>query len=510
MNENKSDGGESRDEGAGGEMTSSIFFYSQSINSKSCRDSVSKKEAQAGVETYLISNVDINAVKGNITSQGVNDNKCMNTIDEIGPIPMPVSKNLILSSRSNPDVSLRILKRMESLVYGGNNSNETFSFNNVEKWPSLSRNNGIDVNGDNADNGSGVRDEVMKESLVGMKHVSFVDAVQGRIRNLIIMDRITTKMCDRSYGRASFARVPIEVDVDLGYLKRTLNVAKKKLNMGENTQRTANVVHGDNSDIGWKTMNNRKSGRNDDTNRGMYRQRNYYIAGSSRGGLNGRGRGGMNGIMVGDQRFNNNVGARYVPIKKNEAVGPVSDNKSDKNEKSKNKVNEGKFSRDKGIETEMLSERMNVDERVFNITIKIKNEDGKNINENGGSSKGNAKKGFDSQNMFSVLSDAAEIEKRLEWEFIRERINEACEKRLRIKSKMKEIAMVKSVMIEKGLTENQAYGNVYDKVYRDEHDRIDEMIIKKQLVKAELFFKLGKFFLLLRWKIGQKRSLWIR
>ncbi|GJX59586.1 hypothetical protein Tco_0290976 [Tanacetum coccineum] len=56
--------------------------------------------------------------------------------------------------------------------------------------------------------------------------------------------------------------------------------------------------------------------------------------------------------------------------------------------------------------------------------------------------------------------------------------------------KMKVNDMVKSVMIEKGLTKNQAYRKVYDEVYRDEHDRIEEMIMKKQLAEVELFCKI--------------------
>ncbi|GKE06300.1 RNA-directed DNA polymerase, eukaryota, reverse transcriptase zinc-binding domain protein [Tanacetum coccineum] len=72
--------------------------------------------------------------------------------------------------------------------------------------------------------------------------------------------------------------------------------------------------------------------------------------------------------------------------------------------------------------------------------------------------------------MFSVLSDAAEIEKRLEWGSMKERIDEAREKGLRITD----------------------LRNVYDEVYRDEHDRIEEMIMKKQLVEAKLFFKTGQ------------------
>nr|GEZ19867.1 hypothetical protein [Tanacetum cinerariifolium] len=59
-------------------------------------------------------------------------------------------------------------------------------------------------------------------------------------------------------------------------------------------------------------------------------------------------------------------------------------------------------------------------------------------------------------------------------------------------SKLKANALVKSVMIEKGLTENQAYRKVYDEVYRDEHDMIEEMIMKKQLAEIELFSKTGQ------------------
>nr|GEV11384.1 zinc knuckle CX2CX4HX4C [Tanacetum cinerariifolium] len=39
-----------------------------------------------------------------------------------------------------------------------------------------------------------------------------ISRITSKIGNPIIMDRITTSMCDRAYGRASFARVLIEVD----------------------------------------------------------------------------------------------------------------------------------------------------------------------------------------------------------------------------------------------------------------------------------------------------------
>ncbi|GJR74220.1 hypothetical protein Tco_0086585 [Tanacetum coccineum] len=282
MNEDESDGGESRDEGANGEMTSNAFSDTKSLDSRSY---------------------------GNSTSKGVNMNNSINTSDEIGLIPVPVNENLLLSSKNNPVGSPRILKRGESLVDRGSKSNAPFSFNTVEKWPSLSETCGIKVNGVN--DISEIRDEAMKEVSVGMKHVSFINVVQGvnksgsnklrlipvcmndqgkrvmdmdpfikkgsknwsmtlvgyfvglkmshkeilghlrrmwrayqldevimndcglyflkfksdedsisRITSMIgspiIMDRITTKMCDRSYGRASFVRVLIKVDADLG------------------------------------------------------------------------------------------------------------------------------------------------------------------------------------------------------------------------------------------------------------------------------------------------------
>ncbi|GKA35541.1 RNA-directed DNA polymerase, eukaryota, reverse transcriptase zinc-binding domain protein [Tanacetum coccineum] len=633
MNEDESDDRESRDKGADGEVTSNAFFDAQSLDSRSCDESVPEKEVQAGLETDLMGNVGVNYVKGNIISQGISANNSMNINDEIGLIPVPVSKNPLLSSRVSPVVSPRILKRRESLVDGGSKSNAPFLFNNMEKWPSLNRNYSIEVNEVNVGNVSGIRDEVMKEVPVGMKHVSFVNVVQGvnksgsnklklvpmshreilghlrrmwrayqldevimndcglyfvkfksdedgismissMIGSLIIMDRITTEMCDRSYGRASFERVLIKVDADLrladkievwykslgksmelrveypwklpvcshckvfGHgldrcLKRVPNDAEKKLSMGENAQRTTNMEHGDNSDTGWKTVNNRKYGRTEDTSRGMYRQRNYYRAGSSRGGFNGRGRGVMNGRGFGDQRFNKNDGARYVPVKKNEVAGPIRDKEYDKNEKGKTKVNEGKFSRENGNGTGMSSERMNIDEKVVSNTINEKNGGGKYINEGGGSNKENAKKGFDSQNMFSALSDEAEIEKRLEWESIKERIDEKMQElvrkenvadlRLKIKnlenqishshkmiekeSKMKANAMVKSVMIEKGLIENQAYRKVYDEVYKYEHDKIEEIIMKKQLAEVELFFKIGQVLSIVEMETWPKEKL---
>ncbi|GJS99565.1 hypothetical protein Tco_0820735 [Tanacetum coccineum] len=229
---------------------------------------------------------------------------------------------------------------------------------------------------------------------------------------------------------------------------------------------------------------------------------------------------------------------------KNGIPGPTSANDYDGSGKGKSKVDEGRSSRDSFAINGMASEKMNIDERVINKKKNGKNGGVKNVNASCQSNKDNAMKGVGSQNMFSALSDEVEIEKRLEWESMKERIDDACEKSLRIsieeksnwskdlwnyfKVKMQELirkenvadlklkiknlenhishssrmiakesktkleSMVKSVMVEKGLTENQATRKVHEYVYSNEQDRIKEMIMKKQFAEVELFFKTGQ------------------
>nr|GEY01274.1 hypothetical protein [Tanacetum cinerariifolium]GEZ43676.1 hypothetical protein [Tanacetum cinerariifolium] len=68
-------------------------------------------------------------------------------------------------------------------------------------------------------------------------------------------------------------------------------------------------------------------------------------------------------------RFTRNDGAHYVLVKKNEAAGPVSERETKKTKKGKLKVDEGKFTRDNGIDSRVVSERMNIDERVISEGI---------------------------------------------------------------------------------------------------------------------------------------------
>ena len=60
-------------------------------------------------------------------------------------------------------------------------------------------------------------------------------------------------------------------------------------------------------------------------------------------------------------------------------------------------------------------------------------------------------------------------------------------------SKVKADSMIKAIMVEKGLTENQAFAKVYDEVYRDELERIRKMGSKKKQAEIQLFYKTNHF-----------------
>ncbi|GJZ32020.1 zinc knuckle CX2CX4HX4C containing protein [Tanacetum coccineum] len=60
-------------------------------------------------------------------------------------------------------------------------------------------------------------------------NVEGISRIASRIGTPIIMDKVTTSMCERGYGRASFARVLIEVDVAEGIVD-SVEIWYKKLN----------------------------------------------------------------------------------------------------------------------------------------------------------------------------------------------------------------------------------------------------------------------------------------
>nr|GEV70328.1 hypothetical protein [Tanacetum cinerariifolium] len=464
------------------------------------RDEVTEKEIQVGLEKEM------QDVIGEIANNTGNVSKHVGSVNvnssSLGPVPVPFEENDILNPRKSPVTSPRILKRDEPLNDGGHNANATFSFNNVKKWPSLG-NLGARRSGVYGDQDSRISDEVMGENVDVRRTSSFVNVVQGmrssgnnklkripvttnelgkkvvnldhvleegskawvrtlvgyfvglkmshreilghlrrmwrdynlgegimndsgKIGNPIIMDRITTSMCENAYGRASFARVLIEVDANNGLVD---NIEACYISLGRsmmlkveylwkppicshckvNTQSNANVSNVEKSGAEWQTVNNRRYNRSDGMNGNFYGKKNSYGEGSSRGGFGDRGR-GTDGRGYGDQRYGRNENAQYVQVKKVNAVVENSIQGNKDNGKMKNDVNVSSF-KDK--------------KQVGNKGIDI---DGSS------SGKGNS------------------------------------------------------------LTQNQAYGKVYDEVYRDELDRIKEMKLKLQLAEVELFFKTRQVF----------------
>nr|GEZ53027.1 zinc knuckle CX2CX4HX4C [Tanacetum cinerariifolium] len=172
---------------------------------------------------------------------------------------------------------------------GGHNSNAKFMFNRVEKWRSLgNRGQGSNVAKNVVDINSGnvIVDEVIKENMGSRGFSSFVNAIQGgeygleydfsriffrlimshreifghlkecegrficmritsMIGNPIIMDRIITSMCEKSYRRLCFERVLVEVDAEIGMSKK-IKVCYKKLGRVEK----------------WRSLGNRGQGSN--------------------------------------------------------------------------------------------------------------------------------------------------------------------------------------------------------------------------------------------------------
>nr|GEW05144.1 hypothetical protein [Tanacetum cinerariifolium] len=505
----ESDREESRDEGADGDVTSNVFLILRALilGVVACfRDKLDNvvEEEDGGWICFLGGKNS----SGRKKCRGLNSGDSGNTGDKVKIVGgiigscggiVPVSENPLLSSRVSPSVSPRILRRGEVLVDGGSKIKSTFSFNNVENSLILVMLMMIFV-------GLKMRhreilghfrrmwrayhlDEVILndyglyflkfKSDEGMQHVlengpwlvydipleawnsDGISRISTMIENPIIMDRITTEMCERSYGRASFTRVLVEVEA--------------KVRLSEKMERN-----------------------------------NYGKGSSNRGGFDGRRRGGMNGKGLGDQR----------------------------SRKGKSKVDKSRSSRDSFAVNRMASEKINIDEMVINKKKNRKNGGVENVNVNCRNYKDNAMKGVGSQNMFSALLDEVKIKKRLEWESVKERIDDACKKGLRIsieeksnwsedlwdyfKVKMQELvrkenvadlklkiknlenhishssrmnakesktkteAMVRSVMIEKGLTENQATRKVYEEVYSDDQIGIGNSEDKNDKVAKDI------------------------
>ncbi|GKC51131.1 hypothetical protein Tco_1073876, partial [Tanacetum coccineum] len=238
-----------------GDKGSVAYSDTQSFDSRSMGKSISKREVQAAMEQDLVRNIVNESVK--VDSLATNDmsasGKDRISVGNVGPMPIPVEDNPIYNPNVTPVSSPKILKRGEVLTDGGNRENDGFCFNQVEKWPSL--NSRDDINNEGMGSSNVVGGSIM--------NVDTEMRESGGIR------KITTSMCEKSYGRASFARVLIKVVADKGFVdEKPVNVS----NMGN---------------IGneWQTVSNRRYGRNDGMGNGFNGQRNGYGEGTSRGGM---------------------------------------------------------------------------------------------------------------------------------------------------------------------------------------------------------------------------------
>ncbi|PWA93735.1 ATPase, F1/V1/A1 complex, alpha/beta subunit, Zinc knuckle CX2CX4HX4C [Artemisia annua] len=382
---------EGYEEGIDGDMGSNID--TDSLDSRSCGDSIYEKE----VEGRVSKDDNIDSTSNVAVNNGIGDVNDKNTSINIGDIPVPVYENPILSTRSSPVGSPRILKRGEVLNMNGKNATADFSFNNKEKWPSLSSPNKdantsapIEVDGvGNSVVNTKVDTPLAKEVGTNVKIVSFASAVQGLSPSGYTKLRlipITTSMCDKAYGRANFARILVEIDAQKG-LVEDINVCYKSLGktmqlkveypwrppicnecmvFGHDNDKCSKIVKVDGTksqDLGnvqvnstggaakeggvdeWKTVDYRKNGSNAECARwgcwdinGNRRVAggNYY---NSKGGFSGRGRGNMYGRGNNFQRFNR-TSTQYVPPKKMNEVNGKDVQNQVTNDKGKGKVDE--------------------------------------------------------------------------------------------------------------------------------------------------------------------------
>ncbi|PWA49651.1 zinc knuckle CX2CX4HX4C [Artemisia annua] len=395
-------------------------FDGYSIDSRSCGESVSERELQDVEGDDMVNGMpEVNVSKTN------ND---MNVSTNVGEIHVPVNENPVLNPSSSPVHSPRILKRGESLTKDNSKASAAFSFNNVEKWPSLGNGAkgdvqmGSNVKNVDVDEVRVMQDVNMKDTTTPTKTVSFAGALQGR------------KMCENAYGRASFARVLVEIEAASGLVdsvsvcykslgksmelkveypwkppicshgkvfghgydkcnRRELTEAEKNVSVEINVQKMNNAMNVNNNGNDWQSASYKRNTRSEFVNNGYMGQRSYVGESSnSRGGYNGRGRGGMQGRGFNNQRFNRNQQAQYAPVNKANEVKKDSGKEAGLGDKDKGKGVVGNDGRSNGQ----------------NVSVG----------------------GINSSNKYSALADEEVMESNLEWEMMRNRIDDACEKGL--------------------------------------------------------------------------------
>ncbi|PWA51114.1 Zinc knuckle CX2CX4HX4C [Artemisia annua] len=487
--ENNSGIGEGFEEGLEGDVGSSVDAHS--LESRSVGDPESEKDIEGMVSKTknILNNANVE-----IRSE-VSDGKNACSSINIGDIHVPVSDNPTLSTRNNPSGSPRILKRGEVLKQKGNNASADFSFNNVEKWPSLSESSKGNspsqriegaVEGSNVEN-TKVNESMNKEMGNTAKSVSFASAVQGM-----------------SLNGANFARVLVEIDAQKG-LMESIDVCYKSLGKSmklkveypwkppicstckvfghgdENCSKIVpteaakvqgkdkvnvstnygNVKEGRGDD--WKTVDHRKNVRSTGVNAGTnvdnnvqrgvgsnaYLQRGYTGETSySRGGFSGRERGNTYGRGYNSQRYtrndNQNVSSRYATEAStvNGANLKVNGQASNSHNRYAALVNDQE---NEGVE-DMEVVKIRIDEICGKGDIVGESEREMWTTEEKDYYMVRVQESIMNMNVDSLKVSIEKLEKQISYS----------NRNIAMSSKSKADSMVKAIMVERGLTENQA------------------------------------------------------
>ncbi|GJU88388.1 hypothetical protein Tco_1300811 [Tanacetum coccineum] len=306
-------------------------------------------------------------------------------------------------------------------------------------------------------NGQGSLDEVMNEELemdgidtdgksykwcglkpvadtLKNKNVEGISKIASRLGTPIIMDRITTSMCEPAYGRVSYATVLIEVDATKGLVDsidacyksigRTMKLRNKELTEEEIVKETKDkgkrvdkLGEDKGNDDGWRSVS--------------YRKENY----------NGRGNVGGS-VRIPIRNVNQDSSSKPVTTKYVQ-VGNKENKESDGfvNVSKKGKVEVNIASQDKNVSQEGI--------HISNILSALDNE-GDDADMDEDQVVGNdTDMGYKTNTRSGKIKQANEI--------------------------------VKKKMQETGLSRNLVMPGLYDEIYRQESDNIQVLNTKKQI-----------------------------
>ncbi|PWA45578.1 hypothetical protein CTI12_AA513710 [Artemisia annua] len=472
--------------------------------------------------------------------------KSNDKVDIMHDIPVPIEPNPLL----NPVLNSGDSRKVNSIG------------SNVSKGGSLGKENTVggdstNVQGMNGKNGvvgdtSGTRDVEMQENNKTRKPMLFSNIVQGAsyatkgnvdvgsdrivsgVGTPIIMDRVTTSMCEKAYGRASFARVLIEVDANKGLVdsvevwyrkmdrsvvlkvdyvwkppicshccvfghsykscvNRVLTEEERVERAGVNMQVNDKATHNPNLNDGWQNASNR-------SNNGSIAEpvKTQVVAGKTNGVVASTSvQGELNGMASVGVGYTSSSGANSNRNGMYYGRGGASmRGTGGLNGRwgygGANVINERRTIPGKNS----VREKMPISEGIQkkgkeNVVTKAKENQVKNITQ----------KNFSTNNRYEALANVDDEDTQNELLGIRVNIDVAVEMGISIdkeerenglrscKNIMRKMAedMVEGEMEATGVSRGQAFGEVYDSVCKEELKRIHELTLVKQLAEVELF-----------------------